>query len=151
MCRATLTIVGEGLADGDLLVEKLLLLLDTGRKAGQLNVVDGLPDQLEALTFGSFGAVLLDARLLALVAAQLTTELGGCAALVVKVHSVCLRYGSELEVSLCRDDQVCWRSELTQKTSRERCRRGCPYHGVLLHVEREMRRLLQSTAGGWAK
>lgn len=83
-----LTIGGQSLALGDLLQEVGLAALDILGEALLLSLDNGLGDSLTLADGLELGLLLLGAVLLALVAAEVTTEVGVGAALVVEVEEV---------------------------------------------------------------
>lgn len=83
------TILGEHLAGHDLLVEVGLAILDTGREALVLGIIDEGLDGVALGLCGSLGLLLLGARLATLVSPQVAAEIGVGAALEVEVGGVC--------------------------------------------------------------
>lgn len=79
---------GQSLALGDLLQEVGLAALDILGEALLLSLDNGLGDSLTLADGLELGLLLLGAVLLALVAAEVTTEVGVGAALVVEVEEV---------------------------------------------------------------
>lgn len=78
----------ELLAHGDLVQKVGLLLLDAGREAHSLGLVDRLSDSRALVQGFNFCLHLCGARLLALVAPQLSSELGLASSRVVEVYGV---------------------------------------------------------------
>lgn len=85
---AVLTVAGKSLALGDLLQEVGLTSFDVGREALGLGFLNGQADGLALANRLLLGLLLLGTMLSAIVAAEIATEVGVDAALVVEVDGV---------------------------------------------------------------
>ena len=90
------TILAEHLASHDLLVEVSLTLLDTGREAFLLGLVDLGLDGIPLGTSRCLGLFLLGAELTALVPPQVSSELAFASSLVVEVGGVGCKGGNRV-------------------------------------------------------
>lgn len=121
-----LTIGGERLALLDVLHEVLLLLVDAGREALLLGIINHLPDELALLACLGLCCVLLRARLSSLFSSQVSSEARVYAPLVVEVDGI--SYFKDVRISgvifrgwgLMRDS---WASEESIVSSNDGSRR----------------------------